>query len=452
MTDDRTPQPDDLDPEAAGEAAEEAAGEAAGEGAGEAGAESTGATPDAPLEDETLVAGVPPVAAAGAAGAAGAASGAAAADGSPPPPPPPSGTNPWIIAGAVAGGVALIVVIWLVFFGGDDGEEDDPLAGGTTTTEAAGETTTTASEATTTAGETTTTVGETTTTAGETTTTAAETTTTVAETTTTAASGIGGECAIDQLNLLEDGVLTVATGEPAFPPWVGTADEFFDEPESQTGFESAVVYNVASTLGFAADDVTWVRTGFDEAIAPGDKDFDFNIQQYTITDERDQAVDFSDPYYVTAQSLVSLPDSSVVGATTLADLVDANLGAAIGTTSLDFIDNVIQPNNPASVYDDNVDAITALIAGQVDGIIVDLPTAYFITAVQIPEQGGEGVIVAQFETPAQDPDEFGMLFADGNPLVDCVNQALTILRDDGTLEALEDQWLTSDGNIATITG
>jgi polar amino acid transport system substrate-binding protein len=335
-------------------------------------------------------------------------------------------TRNWLIGGGI-GVVVLIIVLIVVNTGGDD---DDAASSTTTTAEA------------------TTTTAETTTTAAETTTTAAETTTTAAETTTTTVNA----CAVEDLNLVNAGTLTVATGDPAFPPWVSGLDgENFDDPESKTGFEAALVYELATVLGFGDDQVQWVRTGFDEAIAPGPKNFDFNLQQYSITEVRDEVVDFSDPYYVTRQSLVSIAGTSVIGATTLADLGDARLGAQIGTTSLDFIDNVIQPEEQASVYDTNVDAIAALVAGQIDGIIVDLPTAFFITAVQIPEQGAEGIIVAQFATPAQDPDQYGLLFADGNPLVPCVNDALAVLRDNGTLEALEAEWLTAGGDIVTIT-
>jgi polar amino acid transport system substrate-binding protein len=234
------------------------------------------------------------------------------------------------------------------------------------------------------------------------------------------------------------GQLTVATGEPVFPPWMGVGDENFDVPESGTGFEGALVYALAAELGFTEDQVTFVRTGFDEAIAPGAKDWDFNIQQYSITEERDEVVDFSDPYYTTRQALVTFPDSEFADVSTVADLADAVLGAAIGTTSLDFIEEVIQPNTEASVYDENVDVEAAMNAGQID----------VITAVQV-----EGSIIAgQFEAEAADPDDFGMLFEDGNPLVDCVNQALATLRDDGTLQALEDEWLTQEGGVPIITG
>lgn len=266
-------------------------------------------------------------------------------------------------------------------------------------------------------------------------------------TTTTAA--VAQSCEVADLNLVTPGQLTVATGEPAFPPWVGTPDgENFDTPESGTGFEAALVYALADEMGFSPEQVTWVRTGFDEVITPGDKNFDFNLQQYTITEEREQVVDFSDPYYSNAQALVAFPDSTVASARTFADLADAKLGVQVGTTSLDYIEQVIQPSTPAAVYDTTVDAKSALEAGQIDGLVVDIATAYYISAVEI-----EGsVIVAEFATPASAPDEFGLLFAEGNPLRTCVNLALAALRADGTLAGLEDQWLVDAGGLAVISG
>ena len=267
--------------------------------------------------------------------------------------------------------------------------------------------------------------------------------------TTTTTTAAAQSCEVADLYLITPDQLTVATGEPAFPPWVGTPDgENFDVPESGTGFESALVYALADEMGFTHDQVVWVRTGFDEAIAPGPKDFDFNLQQYTISADREQVVDFSDPYYSNAQALVAFPDSVVAGATTFADLRDAKLGVQIGTTSLDYIEQVIQPTTQAAVYDTTVDAKAALEAGQIDGLVVDVATAYYITAVEI-----EGsVIVAQFATPASAPDEFGLLFADGNPLRSCVNVALGALRAAGTLDALADQWLVDAGGLVVISG
>jgi polar amino acid transport system substrate-binding protein len=285
-------------------------------------------------------------------------------------------------------------------------------------------------------------------TGAETTTTAADdaTTTTGAEATTTTSEPEA--CAVDSLNLVNPGQLTVATGDPVFPPWMGVGDDNFDVPESGTGFEGALVYALAAELGFSDDQVTFLRTGFDEAIAPGPKEWDFNIQQYSITEDRDEVVDFSDPYYETQQALVTFPDSPYAEADSIDDLKDAVLGAAIGTTSLDFAENVIQPDTQVSVYDENVDVEAAMNAGQIDGLVVDLPTAYFITAVQV-----EGSVIAGvFEAQAESPDQFGLLFEEGNPLVECVNEALATLRDDGTLAALEEEWLTQEGAVPEISG
>lgn len=256
-------------------------------------------------------------------------------------------------------------------------------------------------------------------------------------------------CPAADLNLVTPGTLTVATGEPAFPPWVGTPEgDFFDEPESGVGFESALVYAIASELNFAKEDVVWTRIGFNEAIAPGEKPWDFNIQQYSITEDRKEVVDFSSPYYVTTQALVAYPDSPFASATSVDDLKDAILGAQIGTTSLDFIEDIIQPNTEPNVYDENVDLEAAMNAGQIDALVVDLPTAYFVTAVQV-----EGSVIAgQFEAEAAAPDEYGMLFAKGNSLVPCVNTALEALRENGKLQEIEDLYLNQEGGIPTISG
>ncbi len=255
-------------------------------------------------------------------------------------------------------------------------------------------------------------------------------------------------CEVGALNLVTAGQLTVATGDPAFPPWVGDGDADFDNPESQKGFEGALVYALANEMGLTDADVVWVRTGFDEAVAPGPKGWDFNIQQYSITEARDQVVDFSEPYYVTRQALVTFENSPYASATSLDDLKDAKLGAAIGTTSLDFIEDVIKPDSDPNVYDENVDVEAAMNAGQIDGLVLDLPAAYFVTAVQV-----EGSVIAgQFAEDAAAPDEYGMLFADGNPLVSCVNAALNTLKSDGVLQELEDEWLTQGGGIPTIGG
>lgn len=256
--------------------------------------------------------------------------------------------------------------------------------------------------------------------------------------TTAAAEG----CAVADLELVNEGQLTPATGEPAFPPWV-----IDDDPTNRQGFEAAVAYAIANEMGFTDEQVVWVRVGFDEAIAPGPKDFDFNIQQYSITEQRDEVVDFSEPYYVTQQALVGFEESGITEAETLEDLKEYRLGAQIGTTSLDYIEEVIQPSTAAAVYDSNADAKAALEAGQIDAIVFDLPTAFFITAVEIPE----ATIVGALPVSEAQADEFGLLMEEGNPLVECVNQAIRALRADGTLDALADQWLEQEAGIPELS-
>ena len=214
-----------------------------------------------------------------------------------------------------------------------------------------------------------------------------------------------------------------------------------DAPESKEGFEAAVAYGVAAEMGFSDENVVWVRTGFDEAIQPGAKNFDFNLQQFSITDERKQTVSFSDPYYTTNQAVVGFADSPVAGATSTADLKGLKFGAQAGTTSLDFITNVIKPDTEPFVYDDNAGAKAALEAKQIDAIVLDLPTAFYVSAVEI--EGSK--VIGQF--PATDgvaADQFGMVFDLGNPLVECVNEALSRMRDlTAELATFEEEWLST---------
>lgn len=245
------------------------------------------------------------------------------------------------------------------------------------------------------------------------------------------AGGAGASCA--QGKTLEDGVLTIATGDPAFEPWVVN-----DDPESGEGFEAAVAYAVAEQLGFERSAVTWVRTSFDEAIQPGPKRFDFNLQQYSISPEREEVVSFSRPYYATNQAVVGFEDSAAAGATSAADLAKLKLGAAAGTTSLTFIEQVIKPSTAPYAYNDNTDAKAALESKQIDAIVLDLPTAFFVSAVEI-----EGTtVIGQFPADAGGAtDEFGLLFEKDNPLVACVDEAIGVLEADGTLEQLTAEWL-----------
>ena len=242
---------------------------------------------------------------------------------------------------------------------------------------------------------------------------------------------------------IESGKLTIATGTPAFEPWV-----VGDAPESGEGFEAAIAYAVAGELGYTNENIVWVRTGFDEAIQPGAKNFDFNLQQYSITEERKATVSFSDPYYSTNQAVVGFTDSPVASATKLSELKELKFGAQSGTTSLDFIVNVIKPSSEPFIYDDNAGAKAALEAKQIDAIVVDLPTAFYISAVEI--EGSK--VIGQFPlSDAVAADNFGLLFDKDNKLVDCVNTALGALKESGKLAEIEKTWLADKTNAPVIT-
>jgi polar amino acid transport system substrate-binding protein len=233
------------------------------------------------------------------------------------------------------------------------------------------------------------------------------------------------------LATLTEGKLTIGTGVPAYEPWV-----VGDKPESGEGYEAAVAYAVAAELGFAAEDVVWVRTTFDEAIAPGPKNFDFNLQQYSITDERKASIDFSTPYYETAQTVITIAGSAAANATSIADLKGLVIGAATGTTSFAAIESVIAPTGGAKAFNSNDDAKAALASGQIDALVVDLPTALYLTAVEL--DGGK--IVGQL-AGATSGDSFGLVLDKGSNLTAAVSAAVDTLRDNGTLAALAEKWL-----------
>lgn len=250
----------------------------------------------------------------------------------------------------------------------------------------------------------------------------------VEEAETTAASE---EVTEDVLETLTPGKLTIGTGLPAYYPWV-----LDDTPESGEGFESAIAYAVAAELGFAPEDVVWVRTTFEEAIQPGPKSFDFNLQQYSITEERKASVDFSSPYYYTAQTVITVAGSAAEGVTDLADLKELLVGAQTGTTSLKAIEEIIQPNGGAQVFNSNDDAKAALANGQVDAIVVDLPTAFYLTAVEL--EGG--IILGQLDG-AEAGDSFGLVLDKDSPLTEAVTAAVDALRESGKLAEIEQEWL-----------
>jgi len=242
------------------------------------------------------------------------------------------------------------------------------------------------------------------------------------------------------ITTITPGKLTIGTGLPAYEPWV-----VGDAPESGEGFEAAVAYAIAAELGFAAEDVVWVRTTFDEAIAPGAKNFDFNLQQYTITEERKANVDFSEAYYVTTQAVVTIAGSEAEGVTDLAGLKGLLIGAASGTTSFTAIEDIIAPTAGAQAFNSNDDAKAALASGQIDAIVVDLPTAFFLGAAPA-EFGGidNGLVIGQL-AGAGVGDSFGLVLDKGSALTAAVSAAIKTLRDNGTLAELEKKWLTDAG-------
>ena len=241
-------------------------------------------------------------------------------------------------------------------------------------------------------------------------------------------------CTKDQLKTLKPGTFTVGTDKPAYAPWFSD-----DDPTNGKGYESAVAYAVAEQLGFSRDEVTWITVPFTNAYAPGDKKFDVDINQVSISPARQKAVDFSSGYYDVAQAIVSTKGSKIASAKSVAELKDAKLGAQVGTTSYTAINEQIQPTQKVAVYDTNDLAVQALKNGQIDGIVVDLPTAFYMVAAQVDD----GVIVGQLPAGSGTPDQFGMVLAKGSPLTPCVSQAVDALKSDGTLAKLEAEFLSN---------
>jgi polar amino acid transport system substrate-binding protein len=253
-----------------------------------------------------------------------------------------------------------------------------------------------------------------------------------------ATSDSAASCAKADLATVESGMLTIATGEPAYYPWI-----IDDKPETGNGFEGAVAYAVAKQLGFTNDEVMWVRTTFDSAVTPGEKNFDFNLQQFSITEERKTAVDFSSPYYTAPQAIVSYKGSKIDGKTSLADLKGAKLGAAVGTTSLDAIESQI--GSKPQVFNDNAAGVSALKNKQIDGLVVDLPTAFYLSGVEVPN----GIIVGQLPSTGSG-DQFGLLLTKGSKLTSCVSGAVDAIIADGTLAAITDKWLATDAGAPAL--
>jgi len=269
----------------------------------------------------------------------------------------------------------------------------------------------------------------------------------------TAPSPSADACAKDSLTTLAAGKLTVGTDNPAYPPYfqipegTATAPWELGDPTNGEGFESAFAYALADQLGFAEADVAWVVVPFDNAIAPGAKTFDIDVNQVSFKPERAEAADLSDGYFTLNQSIVALKDNGVATAKTVADLKAFKFGAQTGTTSLDTINNVIAPTAAAQAYNTNDDAIAGLKAKQIDGLVVDLPTAFYVTAAQVENS----VIVGQFAPPAgADAEHFSVVLAKDSALTDCVNTAIAAMKSDGTLDAITKEWLSDKASAPLI--
>ena len=244
------------------------------------------------------------------------------------------------------------------------------------------------------------------------------------------------ECTPDSMETVTPGTLTIATDDPAYEPW------FVDnDPANGQGYESAVAYAIAEQLGYTAEQVTWVKVPFNKVVQPGPKDFDFDVNQVSITEARRKAVDFSSGYYDVVQTVITNEGSAIDGATSVADLADAKLGAQVGTTSYTAITDQIQPAQDPAVFDTNDQAVQSLQNGQIDGIVVDLPTAYFMTAVQLDD----GKIVGQLPLPDGEPEQFGAVLGKDSPLTGCVSSAVDALREDGILDQINQEWLAQQG-------
>ena len=256
----------------------------------------------------------------------------------------------------------------------------------------------------------------------------------------TTTSAAGASCAKSSLTLVKPGQLTVGTDNPAYPPWYagGTKSSFWkvNDPATQKGYESATTYAVAKQLGFSPSAVHWTYVPFSRSFAPGKKPFDFDINQISYTPERAKVVTFSKSYYDVNQAIVVLKGTKIASVHDIAGLRPFKLGAQLGTTSYDFITSTIKPTTQPAVFQQNAAAVQALKNKQIDGLVVDLPTAFYVSAAQVPNSE----VLGQFDSGGG-AGYFGMVFAKGNPLAACVDKALATLRSNGTLQQLQQKWL-----------
>jgi polar amino acid transport system substrate-binding protein len=257
----------------------------------------------------------------------------------------------------------------------------------------------------------------------------------------TTATVAANTCAKSNLDLVSDGKLTIGTDNPAYPPWYGGGSPKgsswkINDPSTGKGFESAVAYAVAQHLGFSKGDVQWKYVPFNKAFAPGPKPFDFDINQISYTPARANVVDFSSSYYDVNQAIVVRNGTPIAKAKSTADLKPYKLGAQLGTTSYTYITEQIKPDQKPAVFAQNNAAVQSLKNGQIDGLVVDLPTAFYVTAVQVPNSK----ILGQFPTEGGG-EHFGMVLKKGSALTPCIDKALAALKSNGQLKQIQQQWL-----------
>ena len=257
---------------------------------------------------------------------------------------------------------------------------------------------------------------------------------------TTTATVTAEDCTPENLSTLKDGVLTVGTDSPAYPPYFED-----DDPTNGKGFESAVAYAIAEELGFSSSEVEWTTVPFNASYAPGPKKFDFDVNQISITPPREKVVDFSIPYYNANQAVLVAKGSDLADITSLEDLKDATIGVQIGTTSLDDVNAQIDPSTEPKVFDNSNDVVSALKVGQVDAIVVDLPTAIYLRDVELPGSS----VAGQFA--GSEGDEWGALLEKDSELTPCVNFALQNMIDDGTLDEITKQWMSDAADAPELS-
>ena len=258
---------------------------------------------------------------------------------------------------------------------------------------------------------------------------------------TTGAGAAAAACSTNSPDLYKQGQLTVATDSPAYAPWFDN-----NTPADGKGFESAVAYAVAAKLGFSKSQVKWVVEPFDNSYAPGAKDFDFDINEISITPQRAQAVDFSTGYYTADQGVLVLNSSKYAKDPSLAALKNARIGVQVATTSYQAVEDEIKPTRQPSVYNTTNDEVNALQDGQIDAIVTDMPTVFYLAGAEL----SHGKILGEFGYDGSSPEQFGLLLKKGSGLTSCVNQAIAGLKADGTLARITTQWLSASADVPEL--